>query len=246
MASSNLGTNGVFAKWLVIFDNVTDATALGSYWPHAAAGSVIITCKSPQIAKEFSNSSQHRIHLEPFSTSVATSFVLHVADEGNNNPTAKDRHLATQIAKAVGNHPLALHMVGCRIRRCGRSLSSFIQNHPAFERDLLFRTDIAHGLESTNQQSISEIFAMNIGSKVCIQPMESSAKLLIGMLAFLDPDGGPFSLFTGNTKKRMYVKHIPLTCQGPDIHRLCEGPDELDDFPGLSSALENPFEDPDV
>lgn len=185
-------------KWLVIFDNVSDASILKQYWPDVSRGSVIVTCRSPEIARQFS---KKRLHVDSFDPSVGSEFLLSLAVE-HYPPRMREAELAAVISEAVGNHPLALDMIGCHMRSCGKSMEHFIRDHPNFERDFIFRPDLVCGLESANEGLVSDVFALNSGNVI---PMDSHSRLLICMLAFLDPDGAPLDLFTGHTRETMLV-----------------------------------------
>lgn len=122
-----------------------------------------------------------------------------MADE---NGSEEDTRIATFIADAVGNHPLALNMIGCHVRRCGKSMQHFIRDNPTFERDFLFRRDRKLGAEYITERTVGDVFARSVG-EINMLPAQSPARTLLSLLAFLDPDGTPLSVFTGHTVEAM-------------------------------------------
>lgn len=184
--------------WLIVFDNASDPSLVEKYWPHASGGSVIVTCRNPEIAERFS---RMRFKVESFDQDNARKFLFSVL--GSNGPhTAQDISIVEKIAEAVGNHPLALNLVGSHIRCCGKTLGDFVREHPDFERNFIFRQDLQLGREGNNERSVSDAFALNSGPGG-LYPLNEDARLLMNMLAFLDPDGAPLELFMHHTKEAM-------------------------------------------
>lgn len=180
----------------MILDNVSNPGLLQDFWSVFSRGSVIITCRSPETATLYP---KNKVLVDSFTIDTASNFVLFLV--GNkDNPSERDRELAVAISKAVGNHPLALTMVGSYIRRCGKSMRHFILENPHFERAFMFHPDLTCGVESANERSVKSALALTFQTAL---PMESHSRLLICMLAFLDPDGAPLEIFRGHTKEAM-------------------------------------------
>ncbi|OAQ60260.1 tetratricopeptide repeat domain-containing protein [Pochonia chlamydosporia 170] len=216
-------------KWLLIFDNAEDVSLVNSFWPRAGKGSIIITCKSPEIAKQFSHNKVGRIQIKPFSAQVASNFLLSLIDK-DHSATEEELQLALDISTSVGYHPLALDMVGCYIRRCGYSLVRFLEQHPSFETDLLFRDNLTVWSANIYQRFVDNALHLGLGSAVYSCALDPSSECLLQMMAFLDVDGIPVEFFTQNSKEAM----------------LMDGPDAQDELPDLDKILENPFRDPGV
>ncbi|CAM1508137.1 Fc.00g049850.m01.CDS01 [Cosmosporella sp. VM-42] len=216
--TSKRNPSGPAIRWLVIFDNApSDPRLLESYWPQAAKGSIIVTCRSPEIANRFAVDRVGRIHVEPFDTKAATQFLLSLIDK-ECDPSHEEMMLALKISKSVGNHPLALDMIGCHIRRYGKSLVSFVHDHPTIERDFLFRSDLKVWTENAYQSFVDDALAMNLGTAVT------------------GHDGIPLSLFTDNSRENML-------CDGPDrMDEICELEQILDSPLNDQRCLDNSIE----
>ncbi|KAK2593350.1 hypothetical protein QQS21_008960 [Conoideocrella luteorostrata] len=224
---SGRSPNRQVPKWLLIFDNVENLSLLDSYWPKAGKGSIIITCRSPEIGKRFCHEELGRVQVSPFNRGVASDFLLSLIDK-QHCATDEEARVALNISDSVGRHPLALDMVGCYVRRCGYSLVRFIQQHPSFEQDLLFRDNLRVWSENMYQRFFNN--SLGLGSTVYNHALDPFSECLVQMLAFLDADGVPLDFFRNNSKESM----------------LLDGPDVPDDIPHLGAILENPFEDSEV
>lgn len=216
-----------------------------SFWPRAGTGSIIITCKSPEIAKQFSYSKVGRIHINLFSAEVASSFLLSLIDK-EHCATEEELRLALDIATSVGYHPLALDMVGCYIRRCGYSLVRFLDQHPNFETDLLFRDNLTGWSENIYQRFVDNALHLGLGSAVYSCVLDPMSECLLQMIAFLDVDGIPLEFFRQNSMEDMSVLQsglFPSVVLYSSAYRLMDGPDAQDELPNLEKILDNPFED---
>jgi len=102
-----------------------------------------------------------------------------------------------KIAQLVGDLPLALDLVGCFIRECGMTIPQFIREHPAFERELL----LTDGLGFTDNRYAKPMISIWTLSRA---RLSADARLFMSILALLDGDGVPSSLFTDcRSKKEM-------------------------------------------
>lgn len=196
------GPQGTVVRWLLVFDNVSNMSLLESYWPQASKGSIIITCRSAEIANRFASEKLSNILVDPFTTSVASRFLLSLVDK-NLSHSPEEELLALKVSESVGNHPLALDIIGCYLRKCGKSLTTFAREHPTFERDFLFQPGLAEWTENSYQRSISNAWTMNLSAAGLDQSLDAGSTLLIQMLAFLDEDGAPLSLLTNNKRDEM-------------------------------------------
>jgi len=207
-------------EWLIVFDNVSDRSILDEYWRVASKGSAIVTCRSPEIASLYAKT---KLEVDCLGPQEGPEFLLSLC---RRNPYWDEREfgLATAVSRVVGNHPLTLNMIGCHLRQCGKSLEHFLRDNPTFERDLVIRQDPLVRPENAHERSVSDIFALNAKGTTSL---DGPPRLLVNMLAFLDPDGVPLDLFTSHSRDAM----------------LSEGPDDVENFVNLNMILENPFED---
>ena len=183
-------------EWLIVFDNVSDRSILDGYWKVASKGSVIVTCRSPEIASLYATA---KLEVECFGCQEGPGFLLSLCKR-NSYWNEREFGLATTVSRIVGNHPLTLNMIGCHLRQCGKSLEHFLRDNPNFERDLVIRQDSLVRPESAHERSVSDIFALNANGTT---PLDGPCRVLVNMLAFLDPDGVPLDLFTSHSRDAM-------------------------------------------
>ncbi|KAK1758829.1 hypothetical protein QBC47DRAFT_457232 [Echria macrotheca] len=202
-------------NWLVIFDNVNDASTIEPYRPRARHGSIIVTCRDREVAREVStqrNGISSSIEVELFDPESATRFLLNTI--GISSPSPQEVTSASHICKSAGNHTLALDLIGGYIRKCGMTMQQFIQQYPTSDAVL-------------HQASVTNLWTMYLEDSKTGNALDANAKLLIQMLSLLDGDGTPFSLFTDKSRRDM----------------LLEGPDMCQEFPSLEATLDTPFND---
>lgn len=243
LAASRAGNHGNgrdgAVRWLLIFDNVSDCSLLETYWPNTGKGTILVTCRSVEIANRLSSFRRdHRpatVKIGPFALETGAEFLRLLV--GNQQleqaaPASADEETwARRIAGSVGSHPLALDLLGSYMRRRAKTMQRFVSEHPTFERDFLFREELKDWTENAYEVSISNMWTMNISeTEEPDSGLSANAKILMNMLAFLDEDGVPLSLFTTPNRDAM----------------MFEGPELLDQVPRLEEELENPFTDPVV
>lgn len=184
------------AKWLVIFDNVEDASIVEPCWARTSAGAILVTCRNGETARQVStrrNGIPLTVEVEPFSLLPAAEFLL--TGLGISPPSRGDEKAAIHIARCVGHHPLALDLIGGYIRRCGLTMEQFTRQYPTPERDVLF-----------HESSVANLWDMYLGDNgESGRGLDANAKLLIQMLALLDGDGAPLFLFTNMVREDMQV-----------------------------------------
>ncbi|KAI2462929.1 hypothetical protein F4781DRAFT_441392 [Annulohypoxylon bovei var. microspora] len=211
-------------KWLIIFDNVEDSTLLQPYWPLESSGSIIITTTNENVARPYVGNDR-AIVMEPFSVETGTQLLLKVTNTDESN--LEEKMAAELITDALGNLPLALDLVANYTRSLGKPLSSFWREHPHFETDFLFNPELTTWTPPHFEESISRIWALHIypNTQNPSGLLDVKSCGLINMLAFLDKDGVPLSLFQDTTPEAM----------------LFEGPDRPDEIENLEDLVENPF-----
>lgn len=160
----------------------------------------MITTKSADIAYRFASSPLAEILVEPFSAEVGSKFLLSLTHRATKI-SIDDESLARKASMAVGNHPLALDILGSYMRKCNKSLRRFIQEHPSYDRAIIFQPGLARWTENAYLKFVSDTWEMSF----CAQDLrlDSSAELLIQMLAFLDADNVPVSLVKENDSSKM-------------------------------------------
>ncbi|KAI0107927.1 hypothetical protein F4776DRAFT_644086 [Hypoxylon sp. NC0597] len=213
-----------YPNWLMIFDNVEELALLQAYWPQGSNGSIIITTTTNAIARYYANDHQ-TITIEPFNGETGTQMLLKLT--GMDESNIEEKKTANLIADALGNLPLALDLVGNYVLSLGKSLSSFWREYPRFETDFLFNPNLVRWTPTHFEESISRIWALHLYPNLLNTNahLNANSHRLINMLAFLDKDGTPLSLFQATTPETM----------------LFEGPDLQDEIENLDYLIDNPF-----
>lgn len=160
----------------------------------------MITSKRADVAYRFASSPLARILVEPFSVEMGSGFLLSLVQKGQTT-SKDDEDLARKVSRAVGNHPLALDMLGSYMRKCNKSLQRFVQEHPRYDRTFLFQPGLAKWTENAYTRFVSDTWAMSLCSEDL--RLDSSARLMIQMLAFLDADNVPVSLVKEHDRAKM-------------------------------------------
>jgi hypothetical protein len=192
-------------RWLIIYDNIQDCKVLEQYWPRATKGAIIMTSRNPGVARHFATI-HARIEVLPFSLHDGENFLLSLLQDNENRCISEeDRETASKISQAVGNLPLALNLVGRYISSTGMSSRRFLDTNRHFERDFLFNEATHLWDAQSYQNSINTTWTMNISPPGSKSVLDNNTLSLIQMLAFLDGDGVPLSLFLAKKRDDMLV-----------------------------------------
>jgi tetratricopeptide (TPR) repeat protein len=162
-------------KWLLIFDNVDDHQQVREYIPTTHAGHVIVTSRNavlPSVAKSFPILGLDRDEAVAF---------LH-RRIGADEPQAVD------LARALGDLPLALEQAASYIENAGISIREYLDLFRRHEGELLHRGDASSGYEG----SVATAWEVSFRQVERLSP--SSADLL-RLFAFLAPENISQSLF---------------------------------------------------
>lgn len=173
------------ASWLLVFDGVEDGQVLNEFWPYNGPGSVLITSRNPY---SWSTS----LELKPFSIQEATDYLFYLTER---DVTPEEISVATAIAKRLGGLPLALSQMGRIITHQRYSFAGFLQSFERSEGPQMFlnwRFPDAQRPLSNYEYNVASVWAFDRLSK---------GLQLISVLAMLDPDTIPESLFTSPAKK---------------------------------------------
>ena len=170
------------ATWLIIFDNADEQYNLTDYWPLQGGGSVLITSRDP-LAKSFFTAQPSGIDLEPFNDEDGASLLMKMTHSDGKDP----EHYAERIAQSLGGLPLAISQMAGVIRRQDLRLSEFIESYEdASEQAELHREKHLVG-KSNYPYSVSTVWAF--------ESLSPATSMLLGTLAFLDPDAIPEHIF---------------------------------------------------
>ena len=183
---------------------------LTPFWPSTGKGTAILTTRNPDTARYFTNT-EGRLNISPFSLTDGQNFLLNVVKGGwQAEKDEPELTAANDICQSVACLPLALDLVGSYISSCEISLSRFVKMHPGFERDLLFDGSVKPSDVNPYQKSITTTWTLTSTFSKSGPIMETKARTLIQMLAFLDASGVPLSLFEEKQKEDMWVNSLPI------------------------------------
>jgi hypothetical protein len=184
-------------RWLIVFDNVEDPVLLNPYWPNGAKGTIIVTTRNTEVARLYP---AFKIEVQPFSNVDSRKFLIKIvyADaEEDYDPNSADIASADHVASALGHLPLALDLVGSYTASRGMTLPRFREVHGEYDRKFIFQNPASLYWDAqAYQRSLNSTFTFNL------EFMDSSTRLLIDLVAFLDPDGVPTPLFHPKLRER--------------------------------------------
>lgn len=189
-------------RWLLIFDNAEDPALLDAYWPKGAHGSTIVTTRNPDVVRLYAIS---KIELGPFNEIESREFLLKLvynedAEQADLAKSTWHSNAADQIATSLGHLPLALDLVGSYAAATGMTLPRFLEVHREFDRKFIFQGSTSlHWDAQAYQRSLNSLnntFTFNL------EFMDPISRLLIDIVAFLDPDGVPTALFHPKPRER--------------------------------------------
>lgn len=160
-------------RWLLIFDNADETEVLRHAWPHDAQGSVLLTTQNSQVA--FENAAD-ALQVEPFSDTEGSDVLLRLTHLDLQSTT--NQYLSQTIAHTLGGLPLALSQIGGFINQRRIPLKEFL---PLYHRNAT-KTDAKKTSITDYEHSLNTVWEMSLSK------LDSSAYMLQGLLAFLDPD----------------------------------------------------------
>ena len=181
----------------MIFDNVEDPKTLELYLPYGSIGSLIFTTRNLGIARLLTKLS-HRIQVPLLTQFQAQNFLLNLVQNSISEPLpATDQAAAQQITEAVGCLPLAIEMIGRFVASTAMTLGSFVTSYRDFDYRFLF----GDGIHDFGVQEYER--SINTTWTVGLPHISDQSRMLMEMIAFLDPDGIPLSLFEAKDKADM-------------------------------------------
>lgn len=163
------------ANWLLIFDNVDDASILDDYWPVGGSGSLLITSRNP-LASAAHSTKAPSIDLEPFSTTEGALFLRQLT-----NITDTEEELQSErIAECLGGLPLAITQMAGIIRWQDLSYSEFLERYED-ESELAELHNLSIGQQSQHyDQTIASVWAFDA--------LGEEAQMLLKITSLLDAD----------------------------------------------------------
>ena len=165
-------------RWLVIFDNAEDPAMLAPFLP-AGGGHVVITSRNPHwdgIAAP--------MEIQEFTRSESVALI-------RSRLTGVTEAMAEELARAVGDLPLAVDQAAALLLDTGWSISSYLALLRANAQKLLDRRDEANGYPLSAAASWQVAFDQ-------LAATEPAALQLLTLAAWLAPEPIPLTVFTDN------------------------------------------------
>ncbi|KAK4077059.1 uncharacterized protein Triagg1_4026 [Trichoderma aggressivum f. europaeum] len=189
--------------WLLIFDNLHDASIVADFWPRRGLGSIIVTSVVSDVVF---NLNPYRIRVPAFSDDEAIECLL---DHLSIDSTVElNKISAAKINQELGGHPLAIVRVAAFARSCKLRIEECADQ-------------IELALEEVRDTSPIEKFD-NYPKEICTVwnmsfkkiSENSQAMSLLGMLSYLAAETIPEALFMPNLSREEYPSNILFCSSG--------------------------------
>ncbi|OAA60362.1 tpr repeat-containing protein [Niveomyces insectorum RCEF 264] len=180
--------------FLLIFDNVDDASLLDAVWPSSDRGSIIITTRSPGVAAQRSLTT---LPLRCFSDDAGKNFLQALVGTAPANadrltgeeeyPDDPEESAALDtICQLIGGLPLAMVQIGDFIRNRACSYTEFLR---------LYEKSAEKVLKKSNKPVEYEHTVLTTW-EISLHGLSDDGRCLQNLLSFLDPDRIPESVLT--------------------------------------------------
>ncbi len=171
-------------RWLLIFDNATEPTALRAFLPRSHSGHVLVTSRHTSWRGLAAS-----IEVELLDPRDAAAFLT--ARTGEDDEPA-----ARELCEELGGLPLALEDAAAYMESTGRTIASYL-SHLRNHRPRLLFGEPGSGRISGTLGTVWELSFRQVDREA------PSASELLKLTAFLAPDDVPLELF------RAGAKHLP-------------------------------------
>lgn len=161
------------SSWLLIFDNADDLEVLRQAWPGDSRGSVLITTRDFDTAR---NPAPAGFHVQTFDDDTGSEMLLNLV--GLDANVASNREKAKAIANTLGGLPLALSQIGGFISQRKLPLQDFI---PLYERNAA-KIDSRRTGVTNYDHTLSTVWEMSLSK------LSGDSLKLLNLFAFFEPD----------------------------------------------------------
>ena len=173
-----------------MYDDIGDTDNLHDFWPSGGGGHIIMTTRSPYIAK-FRDSSS--IELKPLSSTESEALFYRIVGDGRNvQPTG----IMNDLLAEWNGHPLALFQMGKIISRSNIDLHRFAKLYHESASDI------------HQSKNLDDEYPHTIATAFSIRELEPDTKAFLTMLCCLDPDSIPKEIVLSS-----------LTCEGTSAYQ---------------------------
>ncbi|KAK8062353.1 hypothetical protein PG997_014450 [Apiospora hydei] len=177
--------------WLLVLDNVDEPEHLDDFWPHGGGGHIIMTSRSPYIAKYRQS---EMLELSPLSLAKSKELFFSIVGEDKEQESAQDMNLAF---REWGGSPLALCHIGSYIDRFHMDIPCFLALYRQQPKDVY------------QKRHSSAEYPHSIATAFSIDKLEDGPKSLLRVLCYFDPDKIPIELLLSSSKHSVPI--VPLT-----------------------------------
>jgi hypothetical protein len=160
------------ARWLLVFDNVSERASILRFLPPDGRGRVLITCQNPAWPPG------QVLEVLVLDTEIAAEFLI-------SRTGGSDRASAVELARQLGGLPLALEQAAAYMQATGTSVASYLASFGGRRGDLLARGEPV-GYSGTVATAWSLAF-----DRVQTDPQAAG---LLRLLAFCAPEAVPLSV----------------------------------------------------
>jgi len=187
LSLEELENRGMEKPWLLIYDNAQDPAAIADWKPRAGAHS-LITSRWRDWTGE-----ADALDVDVFPADVAVDYLCEAA--GRTQP--QDREQAASLAKELGYLPLALSHTAAFCRARDTSFKDYLEKLALRVKE---KPDRRSRAGKDYPWSVYETFELGLERVLAGQPEmgvppQPRAEELIGIMAYLGPDGIPLDLF---------------------------------------------------
>ncbi|KAJ5092020.1 hypothetical protein NUU61_006890 [Penicillium alfredii] len=161
------------SRWLLIYDNADDLSAMKYAWPAGSVGSILITSRDSTAAFSLASSG---CQVTPFDTDSGSAALLNIL--GLDMDSTSNQEEAKAITSTLGGLPLALNQIGGFISQRKIPLKNFLglYNRNSASVDAKSTTSMDYNL------TLATVWEM------ALSKLSGSSKTLHMTLSFLDPD----------------------------------------------------------
>ncbi|KAJ5949540.1 hypothetical protein N7454_001124 [Penicillium verhagenii] len=157
--------------WLLIFDNVEDASLLRDYWPVGSEGCILVTTRDERFGSYLR--SQTDIALDRLDTSSGSKLLLRLSYLSDSKINTQD---ASAILERLDGLPIAIQQVAAYIYRRSMTLKEFLKLYD----DSLLERDPSDAADESWSHTIATRWALN--------DLSNTATTLAQTFACLYPD----------------------------------------------------------
>lgn len=170
-------------KWLIVFDNAEDQKLVADLWPPAAHGSVLLTSQNQGWLS--ADSLTHGRRIDSFSQSDGEGMLQQIF---KNHGRTIQQSANKRIVKALGALPLAIFQIGSYLVATHSTPESFLERYlnPSTAANV---NSWDEAMPLNYQHTLSTVW------KLGFDELPQNSMLLINVMALLDSDRIPYTLF---------------------------------------------------